>query len=155
MSFFHLKHHYRARRGGVQQLDDQDKIALEGEQTIGTLEKYIPVVGEVSAVVNPIANALISKLPSKELDSAKRGTVDKYYNLFHDDQFIYNPDGTLKYPKKVQIWYMLGQRYLVNCGRPQGDAGYHPYLKKIQKELGLTDKEAWSCMPWIAFDHNH
>lgn len=139
----------------VDKPDTQETVSLLGQAGINTLEKYIPVVGQVASVVNPIANKLVSLLPSNELEDAKRSYADKYVNLFHDDQFIYNKDGTLKYPRNLQIYYLLGQNWLARHNEIHGSPAYHRYLLKKQRILHLSDADINPAIFWLALDHNH
>jgi hypothetical protein len=139
--------------GGVE-LSTQDKIGVLGQAGIQAL-KLIPIVGQVSSIIDPIAEKYISKLPSNTLDNAKRSYQEKYSNLFGDDQYIYNPDGSYKYPKNLQFWYMLGQRWLLDHNQIHGSPEYHQYINLMQKRLRLSDKVIRDNIAWLVLDHNH
>lgn len=135
--------------------DTQETVSLLGQAGINTLEKYIPVVGQVASVVNPIANKLVSMLPSNELASAKLSYADKYVNLFNDDQFLYNPDGSYMFPKEWQIYYLLSQNWLVRHNKIHGSPGYHRYMLKKQRILHMSDDDVMHAMFSLAYAHGH
>lgn len=138
----------KVKKGGI---SGSDAVNLVGQNAIDSIENDIPVVAQINSVVRPIVDKLVALIPSQELESAKRDGVDKFYNLFKDDQLLYNADGSLMFPRNQQIMYLLLARYSAE----HGIDGYKDYMMKIQKELGVKDSELGNVVYWIPKAHNH
>ena len=118
------------------------------EDAISNIAEHIPVADKLYEPIKYVAD-LFSANQSKLLPSAKF-TDEERREYFKDDDFLFNPDGTPKYPLYVQEAYKDLTDYTNEHG--YGDSGYKQYYATVTK--GFTDSD-YDDLLYLARDHGH
>ena len=93
---------------------DSEDVAHTANKALDYINEgvaHLPVIGEVSDVVNTFAEPIINKLfgtKSNLLESAK--LAEEGVDIHHDQDLLYNEDGSLMFPIEKQKAYKFVDR---------------------------------------------
>ena len=121
-------------------------IGQTTQDVLSGIAEHIPIVGDLFDPLNAVAQNVFG---DKRLESAKLSDEDKYTGLFKDNQYVYNNDGSLLFPKKTQDAYLLLQQYTLEHGFR--DAGYGAYYNQVSAGIPNFDDDVIA----LARAHGH